>query len=283
MNAFVRSSDELTESSEWSLVEFVTTKSDVELVSDLLWSLGVVAIEELPETEDNIVLRTSVGENPDSAIDEVLQRFPGMKTRSVQIARSVADTWRTHATATWVNESVALVPAWLQAPDNSLPIFIEPADTFGLGNHPTTVLALRLALQQTQPNSTVFDLGCGSGVLGISLAKFRDCRVDVYDIAMNAQRVVQKNCDMNAVTTVSWSQWPTTKKYDVVLANILAPVLLAESAAIRSALASGGLLVLSGMRDEQVEAVLEHYPAFKELSRDTQDGWTAVALTAPRS
>lgn len=274
--------DESTENSKWSLVEFVTTNSDVELVSDLLWSLGVVAIEELPETEENIVLRTSVGENPDAAIQEVLQRFPEVRTRSVQISRSVADTWRTHASPTWVNDSVALVPAWLQAPENSLPIFIEPADTFGLGNHPTTVLALRLALQKTKTNSTVFDLGCGSGVLGISLAKFRDCRVDVYDIAMNAQRVVQKNCEMNEVTTVLWSHWPSANKYDLVLANILAPVLIAESAAIRSALASGGLLVLSGMRDEQVETVLEHYPAFNELSRDTQDGWTAVALTAPR-
>lgn len=283
MNAFVHNSDVSTNNSDWSLVEFVTAPSDVELVSDLLWALGVVAIEELAEDDNSVILRTSVGESPVAAIEEVLQRFPEVTTRSVQISRSVADTWRVHATPTWVDNTIVLVPAWLTAPENSSSIFIEPADTFGLGNHPTTVLALRLALQHTSQDSTVFDLGCGSGVLGISLAKFRDCQVDVNDIAMNAQHVVQKNCEINEVTTVSWSQWPSTRKYDVALANILAPVLIAEASAITSALAVSGLLVLSGMRDEQVSAVLDHYPLFEEISRDSQDGWTAVALTAPRS
>ena len=279
----MHSSDALTENSEWSLVEFVTVQSDAELVSDLLWSLGVVAIEELSDADENIVLRTSVGENPGVAIDEVLQHFPAVTTRSIQISRSVADTWRSHATPTWVTSSIVLVPAWLPAPENSLPIFIEPADTFGLGNHPTTVLALRLALQHTTPRSTVFDLGCGSGVLGIAVAKFCECQVDVNDIAMNAEHVVRKNCEVNEVATVSWSRWPSTRKYEVVLANILAPVLIAESTRITTSLVSSGLLVLSGMRDEQVDTVLQHYSTFSEVSRDTHDGWTAVALTAPRS
>jgi ribosomal protein L11 methyltransferase len=280
----VLNSDESTRKprqTEWSLVEFVTTTADSELLSDLLWSLGVVAIEELTEDDTHVVLRTSVGEHPTAAIERVQQMFPSVQTRSVFVPRSVADTWRQHATPTWITDRVVLVPAWREAPADSEAIYIEPADTFGLGNHPTTVLALRLALLHTSQGATVFDLGCGSGVLGIALAKTHQCQVSMYDIADGAQWVVEENCHLNNVATVSWSPWPTFQKHDVVLANILAPVLTSEANAISTAMKLGGVLVLSGMRDEQVNNVLKHYEGFTELSRDTQDGWTAVALTSP--
>lgn len=284
MNAFVLNSDESTREpphTDWSLVEFVTTAAESELVSDFLWSLGVVAIEELPEDDDHVVLRTSVGEHPTASIERVQELFPSVQTRSIFVPRSVADTWRQHSTPTWVTDSIVLVPAWCEAPADSKAIYIEPADTFGLGNHPTTVLALRLALRHTQHEATVFDLGCGSGVLGIALARTHLCRVGLYDIADGAQWVVEENCRLNNVATVSWSPWPTIQKHDVVLANILAPVLIAEASAISTAMKSGGVLILSGMREEQVNNVLEHYEGFTELSRETQDGWTAIALTSP--
>lgn len=270
----------MSQHDDWSLVEFVTNTADFELVSELLWSLGVVAIEELPENDNLVVLRTSVGEHPADSIERVQQIFPSVQTRLVSVPRSVADSWRQHATPTWVTKSVVLVPAWREAPTDSAAIYIEPADTFGLGNHPTTVLALRLALLHTPHQSSVFDLGCGSGVLGIALAKTHQCQVSMYDIADGAQWVVEENCRLNTVTTVSWSCWPATQRHDVVLANILAPVLIAEASAIADATKPGGVLVLSGMRTEQVGNVLEHYVGYTELSRDTQDGWTAIALTS---
>ena len=284
MNAFVLNSDESTNEQRhtvWSLVEFVTASTDSELLSDLLWSLGVVAIEELPEDDNHVVLRTSVGEHPSVSIERVQQLFPSVQVRSVFVPRSVADTWRQHATPTWITDRVVLVPAWCEAPTDSDAIFIEPADTFGLGNHPTTVLALRLALLHTPHKASVFDLGCGSGVLGIALVKVRRCKVSMYDIADGAQWVVEENCRLNNVGAVSWSPWPTTQKFDVVLANILAPVLISEANAVDTALKAGGVLVLSGMREEQVGSVLQRYEGFNELSRETQDGWTAVALTSP--
>jgi ribosomal protein L11 methyltransferase len=280
----VLNSDESTRKpphTDWSLVEFVTTAVESELVSDYLWSLGVVAIEELPEDDDHVVLRTSVGEHPTESIERVQQLFPSVQTRSVFVPRSVADTWRQHATPTWVTDSVVLVPAWCKAPADSKAIYVEPADTFGLGNHPTTVLALRLALRHTQYEATVFDFGCGSGVLGIALSKTHQCQVSMYDIADGAQWVVEENCRLNNVSTVSWSQWPATQKHDVVLANILAPVLIAEAQAITAAIKPGGILVLSGMREEQVQSVLKHYGGLTEVTQETQDGWTAVALTSP--
>lgn len=260
------------------MVDFSVVDSDSELVSDLLWSLGVVAIEERHDSSQRIVLRTSMGDDPDNAVARVLSAFPDATAERILIARSVADTWREHAVATWVNDEVALVPAWISAPDGCTAIFVEPLDTFGLGNHPTTVLTLRLALKHVKADSSVFDLGCGSGVLAVGLAVLRQCKCITYDIADNARVAVEENVRINEARDVSWTNGYPSQKSDAVLANILAPVLIEESRSISDAVKSGGLLFLSGMRSDQVSRVLENFAEFSEVDRNEMDGWEAVAL-----
>jgi ribosomal protein L11 methylase PrmA len=65
---------------------------------------------------------------------------------------------------------------------------------------------------------------------------------------------------------------------DLVFANILAPVLVAESDLIKKSVHTIGVIVLSGLRDEQVEYVLRSYDDCKELERESQEGWTAIVL-----
>lgn len=260
------------------MVDFIVPVNEAELVSDVLWGLGVVAIEERPTSDAEVLLRTSMGDDPTEAVATVLATFPSVTTEFIQIPRAVADTWRAHATPTHVNESLSLVPAWLTPEGSGMHLLIEPLDTFGLGNHPTTVLALRLALRSATPNSTVFDLGCGSGVLAVGLAKFLQCTVWAYDIADSARAAVEMNCTLNDVSSVKWHSGIAGTQNDVVLANILAPVLIAESEAIIRATHVGGIIVLSGMRDEQVDRVLSHFHSCNEEDRDSLDGWTAVVL-----
>lgn len=260
------------------MVDFTASPEDVELVADLLWAMGVVAIEERGYDTPSITLRTSMGENPTDAIDAVRLAFPDIAVDIVGVRRSVADTWREHATATWINDTVTLVPAWLDAPEASTPIFIEPLDTFGLGNHPTTVLALRLALKFIPDDSRVIDVGCGSGVLAVSLSRLKNCSAAVFDIAESARGAVAANAILNNAANIRWVDTWQEVQADAVLANILAPVLKAESSSIHKTLDSGGLIVLSGMRTEQVDEVLETYEHCTELDRESLDGWTAVVL-----
>jgi ribosomal protein L11 methylase PrmA len=263
---------------EWVMVDFTTSPEQLELLADALWAMGVVAIEERATDTSLITLRTSMGEDPTAAINAVLIAFPDVTTSIVGVPRSVADTWREHAVATWINDSVALVPAWVQAPINSTPIFIEPLDTFGLGNHPTTVLALRLALDHIPSESLVIDVGCGSGVLAIALSCVKNCSGSVYDIAESARGAVAANAELNGVTNVSWTDGWRAMHTGALLANILAPVLKAEASSIQATVNDGGLIVLSGMRTEQVDDVLSHYSHCQEIDRGTLDGWTAVVL-----
>ena len=259
------------------MLDFLVSKSESELLADLLWSLGVVAVEEREATGDFVTLRTSLGDDHSFTRELVQEKFPDVIVSTALVERSVADTWRAHAVPTWVSENVVLCPAWIEAPEAEHVIRIEPADTFGLGNHTTTVLALRLGLQHCEPNSRVFDCGCGSGVLAIAVTKILQCESFVFDIAHNAQDVVRVNDELNGVHT-TWRADVVDLKADLVFANILAPVLIAESDTIKDSIHESGLIVLSGMREDQVESVLISYTDCVEIGREVTDGWSAVIL-----
>jgi ribosomal protein L11 methyltransferase len=259
------------------MLDFLVANSESELLADRLWSLGVVAVEELEALGDFVTLRTSMGEDHSLSRDAIQESFPDVVISVAHIDRSVADTWREHAVPTWVTENVVLCPAWVTSPDASHVIRIEPADTFGLGNHTTTVLALRLGLKHCAAESRVFDFGCGSGVLAIAATKILHCESFVFDIAHNAQEVVRVNGELNNVRT-TWLSDNHQVQADFVFANILAPVLIEESHTIKDSISNSGLIVLSGMRDDQVQHVLMSYSECVELERESSDGWTAVVL-----
>ena len=259
------------------MLDFLVATSESELLADMLWSLGVVAVEEREAEGDFVTLRTSLGEDHSFTRDLIEEQFPNVTMSVAHVERSVADTWRIHAAPTWVNEHVVLCPAWVEVPTAEHVILIEPADTFGLGNHTTTVLALRLGLQHCEPNSRVFDFGCGSGVLAIAVAKMLKCESFAFDIAHNAQEVVRVNDELNGVHT-TWRSDCSGLNVDLVFANILAPVLIAESDTIKDSIHESGMIVLSGMREDQVESVLLSYKDCFELNRETSDGWIAVVL-----
>lgn len=269
--------DALTDG-HWSLVDLTVDATQVELVSDLVWGLGVVAVEEIAHPDGTVTLRTSMGDNPRAALATVSSEFPDVRIERVQVPRSVADTWREHAVPTHVVDDVWLVPAWVDPPSRSRAVMLEPLDTFGLGNHPTTVLALRLGLAHCDLSHGVFDLGCGSGVLAVAATKLRGAQCEVYDIADNARRAVGMNAEMNGIDAPVWVHERSTRPVATVFANILAPVLIELADTIVSCTADGGSIVLSGMRTEQVERVLSAYRDTNEVARAEMDGWTAVVL-----
>lgn len=262
----------------WSLVDVTAPGDDAELVSDALWAMGVVAIEEIAHPDGTVTLRTSMGEDPVGFVVRVRAAFPGLGVSIVEMDRSVADTWRLHAGPTRVNDDVWLVPAWCDPPAGSRSVLVEPLDTFGLGNHPTTVLTLRLALAHVARESLVFDFGSGSGVLAVAMATLHGCRVLATDIAESAHGALTANAELNGATTCVWIDGFPGEEVDAVLANILAPVLESESTRVTECVRTGGTVVLSGMRDEQVDRVLARYELFDEIERASLDGWSAVAL-----
>lgn len=261
--------------------------SEAELAADALWALGVVAVEERDGdgTEGQLVeLWTSLGDDVE-AVTHAATAFPQRwRWHLVDVDESVAHSWRDHAVATWVDSDLVVRPAWIEvdAPSGTIVLSIEPGSTFGLGDHPTTVLSIRALRTAVYPGATVLDVGCGSGVLSIAAARFGAGRIDAIDLSPAAVPTTTANSLANGVDgLITASTTPLADvddSYDVVVANILAPTLIDLSDDLRRVLAPSGVLIVSGLladRHDHVEAALA---PLHRIRRDTRDGWAALTL-----
>lgn len=264
---------------------------DAELAADLLWELGVLAVEERDpdggDTDDHFVeLWTSLGDDLDH-IARAAEAFPARwRWRVVEIDDDVVNTWREHARPTWIDDSVVIVPAWrddeVVVPEGGLILRIEPADTFGMGDHPTTVLSARALLASVFPGASVLDVGCGSGVLAVLAARAGAGRVEAVDIHPSAVGVTEANARANGVGGVVHASLALlaafAEPFDIVVANILAPALVELAPELVRLVAPAGVLVISGILMERHEHVLAALTPLVVAERHERDGWVAVTL-----
>ncbi|MGA1361622.1 MAG: 50S ribosomal protein L11 methyltransferase [Ilumatobacteraceae bacterium] len=267
----------------WTILELEVPAGSAEIVSDALWGLGVAAVEETPMSGGSVVLRANVSPLHDETVVELARRHGGV-AKWVTVPVSVADTWRAHARATHVAGDVWLVPEWVEAPEGRT-IRVEPFDVFGMGNHPTTVLALSAALDVVRDGHTVLDMGCGSGVLAVALSALTGCACECHDIAPQARDAVEHNAALNGVSDrVKWREGldPGERAgYDVVVANILAPVLCEIADALVAVTKPGGTVVLSGLREDQTERVAAAYTGCDITDQRLDGGWASLTLCRP--
>jgi ribosomal protein L11 methyltransferase len=174
-------------------------------------------------------------------------------------------------------------------------IEIDAGQAFGTGHHATTAgcLAVLDQLLRAHRFRTPLDLGTGSGVLAIALAKALHRPVLATDIDPVAVRIAAKNAALNRVadyvTTVTAPgvHHPSIRRrapFDLVVANILAEPLMRLAPALSPLLAPGGTLVLSGLLPPQRERVVAAYAAqgVRLLRAQTFDGWAVLLLRRAR-
>jgi ribosomal protein L11 methyltransferase len=259
--------------------------TEAELASDALWALGVVAVEERASGDGTIVeLRTSLGDDH-AAVTREAEAFPKRWRWHLQeVDDTVADTWREHAHPTWVASDLVVAPAWqpFEPPAGVTVIRIEPGATFGLGDHPTTILTLRAMREVLSNGATVLDVGCGSGVLGIAATMLGASTCDAVDISPAAVPVTNTNAAANGVAALVHVSTQTLDEldgsYDIVLANILAPALIALAPDLVRLVGPSGVLVISGVLENRYDHVLEALAPLDVASVATLDGWAAVTL-----
>jgi len=264
--------------------------NEVELASDALWALGVVAVEErttAPEeaTEDHFVeLWTSLGSDVD-AITRAAEGFPARwRWRTVEIDQAVTDSWRAHAVPSWVDRSLVVVPAWLDVEirPSVLRVDIDPGAAFGLGDHPTTILTLRVLRRVWWPGATVLDVGCGSGVLAVVAARLGSPYVEAIDITPAAVEATEENARRNGVgRVISASGRPLAsvdETFDIVLANLLAPVLVELAPDLRRVVSPSGALVVSGVLATSHDHVVEALAPMQVVETLTREGWAGLLL-----
>ncbi|MEO7430245.1 MAG: 50S ribosomal protein L11 methyltransferase, partial [Acidimicrobiales bacterium] len=197
------------------------------------------------------------------------------------------DGWRAWAAPVRAGRRVVLHPAWLprDGAEDDLVVLLDPGRTFGSGSHPSTRLVVAALEAHCGPGQRVLDVGTGSGVLAVVAALLGAARVDAIDIEAAAPAVVRANAEANGVRErVTASTMPlseVTGTFDLVLANIGAGVLRGLANELSARVAPGGLLVLSGLLEDQADAVVAGFVDLTELTRAAEDGWVAVVLRAP--
>lgn len=172
-----------------------------------------------------------------------------------------------------------------------LAIEIEAGLAFGTGHHGTTASCLELIADVTRRERprTALDLGTGSAVLAIALAKLCHIPVLATDIDPVAVKVAQENVRLNhahayvdAVTAAGFhhhifAQW---RPFDLIVANILARPLMTLAPQMARHVAPNGSLILSGILERQREAVIAAYvgQSFRHVRTIRREGWVAIHL-----
>jgi ribosomal protein L11 methyltransferase len=198
--------------------------------------------------------------------------------------------WREYFTPVCCGEHFLVLPPWREKdalPDGRLlPVIIEPRSAFGTGHHASTVLCLEAlsglyTAGRVAAGMRFLDLGTGSGILGIGC-----CRLGMSGIGLDTDPLAIENALENRERNscpefdlaVGSMEHVVGRRFDLVLANILAGPLRELAPDIRRVLKKNGCLVLSGILTVQADEVEAAYrrEGFSTAARKQSGEWTAL-------
>lgn len=279
-------------------VDAISDPTAAEVGSDVLWSGGAAGVEE-QELGGTTVLHGGFADAASAALAADHATRLGFAAEVSAIDDDGLDGWREWAAPVQAGR-FWITPTWVAPPDpaeGEQILWIDPGRTFGSGSHPTTRLVLALLDGLVTPGATVLDAGCGSGVLAVGAALNGSGAVLATDIDPASPAVTDANAERNGVaervhaTTTTLAELAAraarapggggsgwADRFDVVAANLLAPVIAEVGPDLVACVAPGGALVVSGLLADRWEASM---PALEPLSVDRvveAEGWVAVVL-----
>ncbi len=200
--------------------------------------------------------------------------------------------WRRHFRPLPVGERLLICPPW-DVPASvegaaRLPVVINPGQGFGTGYHASTYLALLLlerALTRHPPPAAMLDVGTGSGILAIAAARLGVASLWTLDIDGRALPDVADNWQANGLAgrphRIQGGPDCVGSTFPLVVANIVAPVLLAERETLQALLSPGGQLILSGVLEAQRGQVAPAFAgdAWRTVDQGFHEGWWGCTIT----
>lgn len=207
-----------------------------------------------------------------------------------------ANNWKQYFKPLPIGEKLLIKPSWEELPEGNdrIVLEIDPASSFGTGQHHTTRLCLELTEKILNPHDRVLDLGCGSGILSIGAILLGAENAVAVDIVDNSVRTAAENAGKNGIGADRYTAYcgdicsddalceKIGSGYDVICANIVADVLIAMSDYFGKFLKPQGYLIVSGIIIERADEVLDvlAQAGFEKLAVNEKEGWAAALLRA---
>ncbi len=282
----------------WLQLTIDPARCDPEDLEATLDEVGALAIT-LADAGDQPLLEPGVGETPlwrevtmtvlfDTNVDtEAVEAAVGARGARAGNWESIEDRawereWLQRFAPRRFGKRLWVVPGDATAPDPDAAIVrLDPGLAFGTGDHPTTAMCLSWLGDRTVDGLDVLDFGCGSGILAIAALRLGAASAAAVDIDPQAVTATRDNAARNGVSERVYAGYPTDvagRRYDLVLANILAGPLVELAPTLVAHLRPGASIVLSGILATQASSVRAAYAGDIDWTHEReQDEWALVA------
>ncbi|MBR5164464.1 MAG: 50S ribosomal protein L11 methyltransferase [Ruminococcus sp.] len=203
-----------------------------------------------------------------------------------------ANNWKQYFKPLKVGDTLVIKPSWEEYDDAGERIILEidPASSFGTGQHHTTRLCLEILEGCVKEGDRILDLGCGSGILSIAAILLGAESAVAVDIDENAAATAKENAIKNHIPAEDYKTYfgnilsdeklaaEIDGQYNIITANIVADVLIAMKDYFKRYLRDGGYLIVSGIIEERMEEVLTAIEqcGFTRLGVNVKEGWAAA-------
>lgn len=287
-------------------IEGIEIEDNIPLTEKETKGMFIDILPELPPDEG--VAKVSFYLDDDGNVEEILKKveegleelslFTDLGARTITASETEDKDWMNN----WKQyfkpftvDDILIKPTWeriLQEHKDKLLVQIDPGVVFGTGMHETTQLCIRQLKKWINGNMLVLDVGTGSGILGITALKLGAKEIWGTDLDENSIVAVGENLKANNISTDKFhvlqgniiddrsvKDWAGYGKYDVVVANILADVIikLVDEATVH--LKQGGIFITSGIintKEEEVKAAFTGCDQLETVEITRQGEWVSV-------
>lgn len=268
-----------------------------EVVADVFnrYGYGGAVMEMTPPHLEKVTVRTVITAEDNDTLQKIdialalisralPQSLPPLKTMLMG-ENDWAESWKENFHVVQIGR-VVIQPSWREytpQPEDVV-VHLDPGVAFGSGLHPTTSLCLKILQSMPLDGVDMFDVGTGSGILTIAAVKMGASPVRAVDVDEVAVRVARENFELNGLSGITTGVGSAAnnggKQWSLVVANILSNILIEIMADLKAALADNGQLMLSGIINEQEQAMLDCLTEHRLtiVTRHTEGDWIALVV-----
>ena len=199
-----------------------------------------------------------------------------------------AESWKQFFKVKRIGKHFLVCPTWEEAelePGDHL-LLLDPGQSFGTGDHPTTCMCLQLLETENISGKTVADVGCGSGILSVAAGRLGAASITSTDVDEICVVSTRENADRNNIELTTWQGkgfegYAPGQQFDLVLSNIISSALIMLASEAAQRVKPGGSWIVSGILEMNWPDVFEaaNKQGFQLVTKIQEGEWVAAKLS----